>query len=225
MNHIRPHRLFTLVRSENYHSRMARIVMPDKDTPSLLDTAILLSLARLIQPRNFFEFGTFLGVQTLNMAANIESAARIYTLDLDERSSGTVQQQAEDAVLTVKHLANENRLAFLGTPYEAKIERLFGNSNRFDFTSYHRQMDLIYIDGGHDAETLENDTNNSFAMLSADRPACVAWHDYGNRAYPQVQTYLDELSKSRAIFHVQESWLCFHLQNAPSEILEHLDAP
>src|ERR1039457_1413522 len=92
MKHLRPHRLFNLVKTENHFSRMAQIIMPDQDTPSLLDTMILLSLAKLIQPRNFFEIGTFLGAQTLNMAVNIKSADRIYTMDLGQEDTGAIQQ-------------------------------------------------------------------------------------------------------------------------------------
>ena len=223
MKHLRPHRLFNLVKTESHFSRMAQIIMPDQDTPSLLDTMILLSIAKLIQPRNFFEIGTFLGAQTLNMAVNIKSADKIYTMDLGEADTKALEQQKEDAVLTVKHLANEKRLAFLGTPYESKVQQLFGNSNTYDFSRFHGQMDMIYIDGGHDLETLTNDTRNAFAMLSSGRPACVAWHDYGNAVYPQVKTYLDELSNTKKIYHIEDSWLCFHLVNPPVGILESLD--
>jgi len=197
--------------------------MPDKDTPSLLDTAILISLARLIQPRNFFEIGTFLGVQTLNMAANIPSVDKIYTMDLGHEDTRSLQQQKEDAVLTVKHLENEKRLAFLGTPHESKIEQIFGNSNTYDFSRFHGQIDMVYIDGGHDLETLTNDTRNSFAMLSPNRPTCVAWHDYGHDFYPQVKTYLDELSVAKKIYHIEDTIMCFHLQNPPPGIAEQLD--
>lgn len=223
MKHLRPHRLFNLHKTENHFARMAQIVMPDQDTPSMLDTMILLTLAKLVQPRNFFEIGTFLGAQTLNMAVNLQSADRIYTMDLGQEDSSNVQQQKEDAVLTVKHLANEKRLAFLGTPHEKKVEQIFGNSNTYDFSRFHGRLDMIYIDGGHDLETLTNDTRNSFAMLSPGRPTVVAWHDYSNAVYPQVKTYLDELSHTKKIYHIEDSWMCFHIQNAPAGILESLD--
>ncbi|MFO1487480.1 MAG: class I SAM-dependent methyltransferase [Verrucomicrobiota bacterium] len=223
MKHLRPHRLFNLVKTPNHWARMAKIILPDQDTPSMLDTAILLSLARLVQPRNFFEIGTFLGAQTLNMAANIPTAEKIYTMDLGNADTQGLEQQKEDAVLTVKHLANEKQLSFMGTPYESKIEQIFGNSNTYDFSRFHGKLDMIYIDGGHDLETLTNDTRNSFAMLAPGRPTVVAWHDYANPVYPQVKTYLDELSNSKKIYHIEESWMCFHIQNPPAGILEQLD--
>lgn len=223
MKHLRPHRLFELVKTQDYASRMAQIVMPDKHTPSLLDTAILISLARLVQPRTFFEIGTFLGVQTLNMAANIPSAEKIYTMDLGEDDAKSAKQQAEDAVLTVQHLQSEKRLAFFGTPYERKIQQILGNSNTYDFRRFHGQIDMIYIDGGHDLETLTHDTRNAFSMLSPNRPTCIAWHDYGHDFYPQVKTYLDELSNSKKIYHIEDTIICFHLQNPSPGIVEQLD--
>jgi hypothetical protein len=85
-------------------------------------------------------------------------------------------------------------------------------------------MDMLYIDGGHDLETLDKDTINSFRMLSPNRPACVAWHDYGNPAYPQVAEYLDSLSGTKTIFHVEGSWLCFHIRNAPKRLVASLES-
>ena len=224
VNHLRPHSVFNLVKTKTYSRRMMKVVLPDQDAPVLLETALLLAFAKLIKPKTFFEFGTFLGVQTLNLATNLPGKTRLYTLDLDESSLKTLPQDPADAVLTKKHFCNESRLAFLGTRFASRITQLYGNSNVFDFSPYAGQMDMLYIDGGHDLETLTNDTLNSFRMLSPDRCACVAWHDYGNPAYPQVAEYLDKLSATKKIYHVEGSWLCFHLHNAPKRLLAGLEA-
>ena len=60
---IRPHRLFNLVSTPSYEARLVKIVLPNQRTPMLLDTAILLTLAKLVDPRTYFEFGTLLGIQ------------------------------------------------------------------------------------------------------------------------------------------------------------------
>lgn len=222
MIHIRPHHLFDAVRTEDYYHRMVSIVLPNKDAPILIDTAILLSLSKLVNARTLFEFGTFLGIQTLNMAANLSGDCRIYTLDLDDTVAGPAWQQEEDAVLSRKHFTHQHRLAFMDTPLESKITRIFGDSNKYDFARFAGAMDLVYVDGGHDLETLKNDTRNAFEMLSPGRPVCIAWHDYGNSTYPQVKAYLDEISNAKPIFHVEESWTCFHLQNPAPGMVETL---
>src|ERR1700720_678918 len=99
----RPHRLFNLVKTRSYEARMVQIVLPDQRAPILLDTAILLALAKLVQPRTYFEFGTYLGVQLINVAANLPQESRLYTLDLDEESA-TAQVDEKQRPLTVQYL-------------------------------------------------------------------------------------------------------------------------
>jgi predicted O-methyltransferase YrrM len=210
---IRPHRLFNLVTTSSYEARLVKMVLPNQRTPMLLDTAILLALAKLIEPRSYFEFGTFLGIQLLNLAANLPEC-RVYTMDLDEESAKSALQDENDRPLTMEHLNAKDKLAFVGSSLEKRITYLRGDSNNYDFSSLQEQMDMIYIDGGHDERTLKSDTANAFKMLSRDRASCIVWHDYLNPAYPQVTSYLQELSKKRDIFAVEETWLAFFLHGA-----------
>jgi hypothetical protein len=193
---------------------MVKIVLPEQRTPVMLDSAVLLALARLIRPRKYFEFGTYLGIETLNMAANLPEESHVYTLDLDDAAFQSLQQDVHDRPLSLEHFAHRDKLAFLNTVYERRITRLLGNSNLFDFSKFAGQIDMVYVDGGHDVRTMTSDTKNAFAMLSEDHATCVVWHDYGNRDYPQVKEYLWELSTTREIFHVEESMMAFSLANA-----------
>ncbi len=219
MHNIRPHKLFNLVKSSSYLDRIVQMVLPDQKTPVLLDTAILLALAKLVRARTIFEFGTYLGIQTLNLAANFPET-RIYTLDLDKASLQGLQQDANDKPLTQTYLECQAKLAFLNTPHEKRISRLYGDSNKYDFSGLTNEMDLIYIDGGHDPATLDSDTKNAFRMLSQDHAGCIAWHDQGNPLYPQVEEFLGKLSDSRKLFHVEESWTTFFLQNSESLVAQ-----
>jgi len=216
VNHIRPHRLFNLVKTASFSERLVRVVLPEQRTPVLLDSAVLLALAKLIRPKKYFEFGTYLGIETLNMAANLPEDSHIYTLDLDEEAFRNLQQDVHDRPLSLEHFANRDQLAFLNSPYESRITRLLGDSNAFDFARFAGQIDMVYVDGGHDVRTMISDTSNAFAMLRSDRLACAVWHDYGNAKYPQVEEYLSELSETRAMFHVEESMMAFYLANAAS---------
>lgn len=209
--HIRPHTLFNLVTSSSYEDRMVKLVLPDQRTPILLESAVLLSLTKLVRPRTFFEFGTFLGIETLNMAANLPTESRLYTLDLDEQSLKTAQQADYDRPLTEVHMKEQDKLAFLASEYEKRITRLYGDSNTFDFSSFHAKMDMIYVDGGHDLRTLTSDTQNAFQMLSRDHSACIAWHDFDNPTCPAVGPYLREYPNE--IFHVEETMMAFYVAN------------
>ena len=219
MHNIRPHKLFNLVKSSSYLDRMVQIVLPEQKTPVLLDTAILLALAKLVRARTIFEFGTYVGIQTLNLAVNLPEA-KIYTLDLDETALGGMQQDVNDKPLTQTHLEYQDQLAFLNTPYEEKITRLFGDSNKYDFSGLAHQMDVIYIDGGHDPVTLNSDTRNAFKIISQGHAGCIAWHDHGNPLYPHIKEYLGKLSDSKDLFHVEDSWTTFFLQNCEDYVTQ-----
>jgi hypothetical protein len=210
---IRPHRLFNLVSTPSHEARLVKIMLPDQSAPILLETAILLSLAKLVKPRKFFEFGTYLGVETLNIAANLPEHSHLYTLDLDEDSLRDLRQDIHDRPLTLTHFDNLSKLAFLGTSYEKRITQLSGESKRYDFSTFSKQIDMVYVDGGHDLPTLVSDTENAFKMLCDDHPACIAWHDYENSAYPQVTEHLRVLSNSKEMFHVQETRIVFLIHN------------
>lgn len=215
MHHIRPHRLFNMVESISYEQRMVRVVLPEQRTPLLLETAVLLALTKLVCPRTFFEFGTFLGIETLNIAANLPPEARLYTLDLDEKSLEGLEQDDNDKPLTTIHMSMQDKLAFLGSSCEAKITRLYGNSNKFDCSPFFRRIDMVYVDGGHDLQTLTSDTSNAYKMLNQDHAACIAWHDFGNPKCPAVGPYLSGLKSPNEIFHVEETMLAFTLSNLP----------
>jgi Methyltransferase domain len=210
---IRPHRVFNLVETSSYDARMVKMVLPDQRAPILLETAILLSLAKLVKPRKFFEFGTYLGVETMNMAANLPDSSHLYTLDLDMDSLRDLQQDVHDRPLTATHFDNLSKLAFLGTSYEKRITQLQGDSKSYDFSKFIEQIDMVYVDGGHDLPTLISDSKNALLMLSKDHPACIAWHDYKNSAYPQVTEYLQSLSMGMDIFHVEETRIAFLIRN------------
>jgi hypothetical protein len=210
---IRPHQLFNLVQTSSYEARLVKIVLPDQRAPILLETSVLLSLAKLVKPRKVFEFGTYLGVETLNMAANLSEQSHLYTLDLDEDSLSNLQQDVHDRPLTLTHFDNLSNLAFLGTSYEKQITQLKGESKSYDFSPFSNQIDIVYVDGGHDLPTLMSDTRNALSMLSRDHPACIAWHDYENSAYPQLTEYLLDLSASMDMFHVQETRIVFLIHN------------
>jgi len=215
MIRIRPHKLFNLVKTDSYSQRVVKLVLPNQNTPVTFDMVIKLALAKLIRPRTFFEFGTFLGVQTFNMAMNLPDC-EFYTLDLDEES-----YKRASIIEAVRHLSQiqleqQRQLAFLGTPYETRIHCLRGDSNAFDFGPYHAKMDMIYIDGGHDERTCRSDTENAFRMLSRGRPSVIVWDDYCNPLSPAVKEYLD--GRREDLFFVEESLTVFHLSGVSVDL-------
>ncbi len=211
MEHIRPHQALGVFKTSSYHDRLVNVVLPDGKAPMSLESMILVALAKYVRPKVVFEFGTYLGITTLNFAANLGEGSIIYTFDLDKDTFNNIRQHPNDRTCSMDRFALENQLAFVSTPYESRIRRLFGDSNIFDFAPYHDKVNMIYIDGGHDLRTVRSDTQNAFSMLDTGRIGCIAWHDYRNPEYPELTQFLDDLSSEHELKHVEETMTVFTL--------------
>jgi hypothetical protein len=67
---------------------------------------------------------------------------------------------------------------------------------------------LVFIDGGHDLDTVASDTRNAFELVRRDRRAAILWHDYANPDYPELSAHLQALSAERPIYHIGDTMLC-----------------
>lgn len=210
MHHIRPYKIFTLLEAPT-PERIVNVTLPRRrgaGGTSLLETMLIIAATRIVDARRVFEIGTFLGSNTLNMALNLPEDAKVFTLDLDEQHAAGLDQLPEDVPLTKLHLAAQSSLDFASTTAAKKITTLIGNSITFDFSAWKRSIDFSFIDGGHDFQAVKSDTENALEMAALERPSCIMWHDYRNWEYPALTWYLDDLSKEREIFHIEDTMLC-----------------
>jgi hypothetical protein len=226
MRHIRPYKIFSLLDAPA-SQRTVNISLPSRHGvggTSLLETLLIIAACRTVDARRVFEFGTFFGSNTLNMALNTPTDGKVYTLDLDEQRIAEVEQHPADALLTQLHLASQSSLDFAGSPVAGKIEALVGNSTAFDFSQWKDSMDFIFIDGGHDPFTVKSDTENALKMAAKATPSCIMWHDYRNWDYAHLTCYLDELAQERQLFHVGDTMLCAWFNDPNGSILARLNA-
>ncbi len=224
MHSIRPYKLFTLLDASGI-DRTGHVTIPrhrGAGSVMLLETFAIIAAARIVAARRVFEFGTYLGSTTLNLALNIPNDGEVFTLDLDPQAANGLFQLPGDATLTEEHLANCEGLDFLATPVVGKIKTLTGSSLQFDFSPWKESIDLTFIDGAHDVKTASSDTQNALMMLSRTGSSCVLWHDYHNPKYPELTTYLDELSRQTEIFHIEDTMLCLHFHDPSGKFRAHL---
>ena len=64
-----------------------------------------------------------------------------------------------------------------------RIVEHIGDSATFDFQGLGKRFDVIYIDGAHSREYVENDTRIAFEMVS--ETGAIVWDDYDRRT-PEV---------------------------------------
>ncbi|HEY8165439.1 MAG TPA: class I SAM-dependent methyltransferase [Gemmatimonadaceae bacterium] len=159
----------------------------------------LIAICRLVRqqrPQAMFEFGTFDGRTTLNMAANAPNESRVYTLDLPPQDVPESRIPLDQQELRYASKP-ESGSRFKGTEVETRIVQLYGDSGRFDFSPYASQVDFIFIDGSHVYEYVINDSLLALQMLRNGR-GTIVWHDYST--WDGVTRALHDLARRHRSF-------------------------
>ena len=171
---------------------------------------IISSLSKI--SKNIFEFGTCSGKTTYLMALNSDKDTKITSLTLKPSLINSIKKNEEDNKVSFRNIKNESvyeRFLFSGTDVEKKIKIIFQNSLDFNEKNLEKKMDLIFIDGGHTYTVVKNDTEKSFSMLS--NKGIILWHDYapGKKSSKDIVKYLGEISKTKQIFHIENTSICY----------------
>lgn len=175
-------------------------------SPFAIDLLTLCLLCRALEPRIVFEIGTFVGYTSLHMALNSPPEARIFTLDLPPGDRGTaLSTTATDHKLIDRDVGTA---VFEGSEVARKIERLYGDSATFDFSPWHGDVDLFFIDGAHSYEYVRSDTLH--AMRCARPGGVVVWHDYGRMEQRGVTRWLHEFARDHAVYAVPNGSIAYH---------------
>lgn len=138
------------------------------------EALVLGVLLRRLRARRVFEFGTYKGVSTTQMALNVEPGAEILTLDLPDEDQPLHALSIDKA--SEREIANERGKGSL-IPEDLRIAITFlrQDSATFDSSPYASSMDLVFVDGAHSAEYVRNDSEKGWMML---RPGgVIVWHD------------------------------------------------
>lgn len=155
----------------------------------------LIAICRIVRatgPRASFEFGTFDGRTTLNIAANSDEGTVVYTLDLP---IGALPRTA--LALDPSEIGYTDKPApgvrFQSAATPARIIQLYGDSARFDFSPYAGTIEFIFIDASHAYEYVLRDSESAMLLLGP-KGGVILWHDYGS--WDGVTGALDHLRDS-----------------------------
>ena len=163
-------------------------------------------IAKYFKPRQVFEFGTYNGMTTLQLALNTPEETEIYTLDLSpEMASSTKFQLSElDRYVAVEFRTKFHTSVgsyFKGKPIEKKITQILSDSATYDYTPHHGKIDLIFIDAAHDYANKKTDSENALKMLAPG--GVILWDNYDDVVNPEVTRYLSELADSLPLYHLR----------------------
>lgn len=172
------------------------------------DLLALGMLCNWVNPRTVFEIGTLRGTTTRHLALN-SPEAEVVTLDLPQTPD--VEFQLKTTTIDRDHATRHaavRRYVFTGSPEEARIRTVFGDSATFDYSPWYNKVDLFFIDGAHSYEYVRSDTMN--ALKCVHPGGVIAWHDFGRVGVNGVTRWLTELQRTgREIYAVPGSALAY----------------
>ena len=173
---------------------------------------ILSCLAK--SSKNIFEFGTCSGKTTALFALNSSLESKVYSItlnpaDLSNLSLGN-NRDVKAALNNAKKESIYDQFIFMNMSIKNKINLIFQDSTKFNVDKFENSMDLIFIDGGHNYSCVKNDSEKSFRMIKNE--GYIFWHDYNvsKRSCRDIVKYIHEISKTKKIFHIKNTSLCYY---------------
>jgi len=222
---IKPRVLLSIIEDKFGIPTKLNLSFPSSEIGSitLLEAAMLVALGKLVGAKTIFEFGTFLGYTTNLFVQNFPDS-KIYTLDLpvtDEKLEEYRKISKSEAL--TNDVVNDDFLRGLQTlkgpiylqeddGIPEQVSLLKGDSLKYDRLELNLQnsVDLIFVDGGHEANIIESDTRNADYMSS--EKSVVIWHDFNSNIHGDVTDFLEMNRHSRQIFHIQSTLIAFSIK-------------
>lgn len=154
---------------------------------SPMECSALAALLSLADADRVFEFGTYKGVSTTQLAMNVPEGGIVFTLDLpedDPRYDLPIPKVSE------REIAMEtDKGVLVPADVRHRVTFLRQDSAIFDETPFWGSIDLVFVDGAHSYEYVKNDSLKGWNMLKSG--GVIAWHDFAPN-HPEVVRFVRE---------------------------------
>ena len=172
------------------------------------DAYFLLNHIEKLRPKNFLEIGVFHGVTARNVCETLNKIHgddfKYIGLDLFEESS-----ENKNEIIPSTKFSNPLKSIYFNyikrqDPYSLEavedllskfknnVSLIKGNSNNILKKIDMSKIDYIFLDGGHDYETVKNDLNSSIEVINNN--GTILCDDYDLSYAPGVKKAIDEFS-------------------------------
>ena len=173
------------------------------------DGDFFLKQIRIKKPKSFLEVGVFHGVTARNICELLyqihKDNFKYIGLDLFEENNDTKSEIIPNTnfsnpfkKLYFKYIKKQNPYSIeavedLLKKFKKNIHLIKGNSNlilkKIDMT----KIDYVFLDGGHDYQTIKNDLNNCIEVIN--NKGTILCDDYNLSYAPGVKKAIDEFVK------------------------------
>ncbi len=167
---------------------------------------VFITLVRSVNPKRMLEIGVNVGKTARYVLDNVETLEPKGYVGVDavpgyETIKGVQRPEVPGRGWAGHHVNADHRFRLIlkeRGSFDLKPEEL-------------GTFDVVYIDGDHGRATVEHDTALATQII---RPGgIIIWHDYYTLPEPvptlDVKAAVDELAKTRPIFHVEDTWLAY----------------
>jgi len=145
---------------------------------------------------------TVMAIDTLLLIAVARIIHAKSILELGTGLGYTALHLAQNTTADIITLDSENKpWVFCGTRWSESITTLTGSVEDIN----PNPVDMVFCDINPDLELCQICTRLAFDC----KPKVIAWHDYRNAVYPAQTDNLDRLSQTHAIYHVEDTGMCF----------------
>jgi predicted O-methyltransferase YrrM len=158
-----------------------------------VDMVYVCGIAKTINSKKIFEFGTYRGQTTCGLAS-VCRGAHVFTLNLPPELDARYAQYIGSNIAK--------------SPDKSRITQLFCDSKSFDTSPYAKSMDYIFIDADHSYEGVKSDTQKALEMLKPG--GIIVWHDYAAKS-PGVIEYINKLSHQLTLFRIKKTCLVVYV--------------
>ena len=201
----------------------------DIGSPTLIESFLILALARIIGPKCLLEFGTYTGYTTSIVVRNLENV-EVTTIDLprlggdlpDPEYSLVSGGQNDIYLTSVRNSRGTPYLDALNTNARNRVTEVEMDSTSTELFRLleKNRFDMFFVDGGHSIETVLSDYRLVEALAS-ERSICI-WHDYGSSLHQDVKAGLDSLNTGDNHFPILGTSLLVSFPERSKLVLEDI---
>jgi hypothetical protein len=180
----------------------------DINNRRLLDAQVIGAVVKNINPSVCLDIGTAEGHSAALMAVNAPQS-KVYTINIppEEVLSG------EGGIFTTIAMEREKIGSYYREQGLKNIIQIIANTSKWEPNI--GAIDIVFVDGSHDAEFVFNDTKKVLPYLKSG--SFVLWHDFNFNLWNKyawihdvckgVEMLFDNGVIAGNIFHVRDSWV------------------